>query len=587
MINWIQRQFFPGGRGWAAVGPVACLLVLAWGTGTPGFADEALGDKQATGKHGMVSAAHPLAAQAGLEMLSLGGNAADAAAATAFALTVVEPFGSSIGGDGTALIYEASTGNVEAINYRCSAPALASYDVLDFSHRDDWGLTLKAAGVPGLVAGTCALHARHGRLPLSTVLGPAIRFAEKGFTVTPKLASILLDNFAIFENNEEAGRVFLEEGLPLDAGATIRNPDLASSLQRIAELGPEVFYTGALARTIDTFMAEQGGFIRCEDLKIYEPRISQAIHVDYRGLRVFTTPPPFGGISVLQGLNVLSCLPLNFDRPFSDPDHIHIMAEVMKGVSLDRSRMIGDPTFVEIPMDFLLSREYAQQRARTVDLDRATIPTEVKAGSSKDVDYEGNTTHLSVVDCEGNAVAITQTLGRFFGCGVMVPGTGIMLNSQVRNFSGPGSSPNTLAPGKQMRSTQSPVMVMHNRELILVLGSPGDFRIVTTVLQVLVNYIDYGMSLMQAVDAERFTAWFRGSDLELESRLPPESVERLREMGHQVELRGEFDLYFGGVHAISRDPARNVLTGVADRRRDGVARAGKPCPGEKANPPAE
>jgi gamma-glutamyltranspeptidase/glutathione hydrolase len=558
-------------------GLALCLMLVA----SLLFAGEEPAGKRATGKHGMVAAAHPLAARAGAEILAMGGNAADAAAATAFALTVVEPFGSSIGGDGAALVYSAAAGKMESINYRCSAPANASFETLDFSDRDAWSQTLKAPGVPGMVAGTCALHARHGRLPLATVMAPAIRYAEEGFEATLKLASIILDNYALFETHEEAGKIFLEEGLPIDAGARIRNPELAASLRLIAAEGPEAFYTGALAEKIDAFMEGNGGLIRAEDLAGYRPRIGAAIHTDYRGLTVFSAPPPFGGLAVLQNLNVISRLPLDFSRPHTDPFNIHLIAEAMKGVSRDRSRTFGDPEFVEVPTAFLLSAEYAEKRAQTVDLDRAVPPREVRPVEPPDHDYEGSTTHLSVVDGEGNAVAITQTLGLFFGCGVMVPGTGILLNNQMRNFSGRPESPNSLLPGKRVRSTQAPTIVTHGGDVVLVVGSPGNYRIITTVVEVLVNYIDYGMSLWQAVEASRFTSRHSYPTLQIESRFPEETIANLQERGHQVEVFQDYDLYFGGVHAIVRDPARRLQIGVADRRRDGVALAAEP-PGKPA-----
>lgn len=543
-------------------------------------AGEGVADKQARGKYGLVTAAHPLAAKAGIEMLSQGGNAADAAAATAFALAVVEPFGSSLGGDGCALVFSAETQKTEAINYRCTAPADASYQNLDFSDRDAWSHTVKAAGVPGMVAGTCALHSKYGRLPLKTVMAPAIRYADDGFQVTETLARIVLDNYCVFENNEAAGEIFLDEGIPIDPGMTIRNPDLAASLRLIAEEGVDAFYSGALAKKIDAFMKDVGGFIRAEDLKSFKPVIGPPIQTTYRGVTVFSSPPPFGGLAVLQNLNVVACLPMDFTRPPTDPLNVHLMAEAMKGVSRDRTDMQGDPEFVDLPIDFLLSETYATRRAETIALDRAVPPDDVKP---IDRDYEGNTTHLSVVDADGNAVAITQTLGQFFGCGVMVPGTGILLNSQVRNFSSGKDSPNSLRPGKRMRSTQSPIIAVHNGEVILVLGSPGNYRIITTVVEVLVNYLDFGLSLWEAVEAARFTSRHNYPTLQLESRFPEETLEALKNKGHQVEVFQAYDLYFGGVHAIVRDPVRHLLIGAADRRRDGVALAARP-PGDRPVP---
>jgi gamma-glutamyltranspeptidase/glutathione hydrolase len=569
-------------RIWGAIGLALGLTLVAG----PALAGEDLSAKQAIGRKGMVAAAHPLAAQAGVEMLRKGGSAADAAVATAFALAVVEPFGSSLGGDGTALVFSATTGSIESINYRCAAPFKASYESLDFSDRDVWSHTAKAAGVPGMVAGTCALHERHGSLPLATVMAPAIRYAEEGFEVTPKLASILLDNYAVLEAHEETGAIFLDDGLPFDAGTTIRNPDLAATLRLIAAEGPEAFYSGALAQKIDAYMASSDGLMSVKDLATYKPRIGAAIHTDYRGMTVFTTPPPFGGLAVLQNLNVISQLPFDFGRPYTDEHNLHLLVEVMKGVSRDRMRTLGDPEFVEVPIEFLLSAEYAHARAQLIALDHAVPPREVRHVEAPDRDYEGNTTHFSVVDGAGNAIALTQTLGQFFGCGVTVPGTGILLNNQVRNFSGRPESPNSLRPGKQVRSTQSPTIVTHKGDAILVAGSPGNYRIITTVVQVLVNYLDYGMSIWEALEAARFTSRHSYPTLQVESRFPAETIETLEKKGHKIEVFQDYDLYFGGVHAIAFDPARRLMIGAADRRRDGVAIAVQPLQETSGEPAA-
>ena len=554
----------------ATLGLALLALVVVAG---PLGADENLSAKQASGKHGMVAAAHPLAVQAGTQMLAMGGNAADAAAATAFALAVVEPFGSSLGGDGTALVYTAETGEVDSVNYRCAAPQLASVDVLDYSDRDAWAKTPKAAGVPGMVAGTCYLHAQYGSLPLATVMAPAIRYAEEGYEASDKLAAIILDNYELLESHPEAGKIFLDDGIPVDPGAIIRNPDLAASLRLIAEQGPRAFYTGSLAHAIDAFMQESDGLMRSKDLAAYTLQVGEPLHAQYRGLTVYGAPPPFGGLSVLQNLNVISHLPLDFTHPYTDPVNLHLIAEGMKGVSRDRDRTVGDPEFVEIPVELLLSEEYAIQRASKVRQDRALARDDVQPVDVKDLDYEGNTTHLSVVDADGNAIALTQTLGKFFGCGVMVPGTGILLNNQVTNFSSRESSANRLEPGKRVRSTQSPTIVSHGNELLMVVGSPGNYRIITTVVQVLVNYIDYGMSLWEAVDAARFT-----------SRVPvPQPAAGVQVPGPDHRAAAEAGPRGGGIPRLrpllrwcARHRPRSDSWGV-DGRRGPPARRGGGC----------
>jgi gamma-glutamyltranspeptidase/glutathione hydrolase len=523
-----------------------------------------------TARHGMVAAAHPLAVQAGLEILAMGGNAVDAAAAVAFAVTVVEPFGSSIGGDGGALVYSVTDGKVRAYNYRCAAPLAANTSTVDYTRRNEWLKTARAAAVPGMVAGTCAMHEDYGLLPLATVMEPAIRYASEGYTVGRTLATVLTDMYNTLADNPDLAATYLLDDLPPDTGQTLRNPALAESLRLIAEHGPAVFYGGELGQRIATFAGEHNSLITLEDLKSYSVERADPLVIDYRGYTVFSAPPPFGGIAVLESLQLLKHLPFDAGASLHAPTNLHLLIEVMKASSADRTAVCGDPRFVSVPTRGILSDAYARRRVQEINLQQATAT--VTPGPVGDLhDPNGSTTHLTVVDAQGNAVSLTQTLGAFFGCGVMVPGTGIVLNDQMKNFSTRRNSPNNLQPGKRMNSTQSPTIVLRDGELVLAIGSPGEYRILTTVFLMLVNVLDFDMPLLEALDAPRLSARETLPQVAVEGRFPSATLDELRARGHQLRVYRDFDLFFGGVHAVQRDPATGILTGAADRRRDGVA----------------
>ena len=530
---------------------------------------------------GMVAAAHPLAVDAGLEMLQQGGNAIDAAVATAFAIAVVEPFGSSIAGCGIALSYSAAQDAITAYNYRSQAPAAASLDTIDFSDRDELGLSPRGPAVGGVVAGLCMMHEDGGTLPLASVIAPAIRFAEEGFPAGPTLVTLINDLYHVVEGDEGIASILLDDGFPPEAGTIIKNPDLAASLRLIAENGPSAMYGGPLGDAIATHVQSLGGIITAEDYAVYEAIRDEPIMIDYRGYTVYGAPAPFGGMPILQSLQLLERLPLATDQSPISANNVHLMAEVMKFSAADRSPVMGDPRFVDVPVEWVLSDEYADQRVKDIDPKFATTPDDVESGENlenipeeftKSPGDPGSTTHLTVIDGDGNAVSITQTLGHFFGSGIMVPGTGIMLNDQMRNYSRRKYSPNFLMPGKRMRSTQAPTIVVKDGELIFALGSPGNYRIITTIIQLLVFVIDFDLELEEALDLPRIYSRNSEDRLIMESRFTKNTYSILRERGHDIQIKGSMDLFFGGAHAILRDPETGMLTGGADKRRDGVAR---------------
>lgn len=531
--------------------------------------------REARANGGMVAAASPLAAEAGLRMLEQGGNAVDAAAATAFALSVVEPFGSGLGGDGVALIYLAATDEVVAFEYRAMAPMGATPAVYDYSEREQWRTTGLGPGVPGMVAGTCMMHEEFGLLSLAEVMQPAIEAAENGFRVGPTLSRVITDYYDLLIRDEASAEIYLIDDFPPEVGDTLYNRPLAATLRTLVEKGPEEFYRGEMAERIVGGLQAAGGVHTLEDFARYEPSRSTSLSIRYRDKwTIHSAPLPFGGIGVLMNLQYFQRLPFDAEAGPRDPRNLHSLAEAMKLGSKDRYATSGDPRFVRVPVDLILSDAFADWRASQVNPERATPRTElVDADYSMELEVPGNTTHFTVADAQGNAVAITQTLGGFFGSGVMAGDTGIVMNDQMKNFSRLRFSPNNPQPGKRMHSTQAPTIVTadDSEGFVLAVGSPGNYRIITTVTQMVVNVLDYGMDLPDAVNEPRISAGSAFTALEVEGGFDTKTVEALRDLGHPVNRRRNFDLFFGGVHGVLRDPETGMLTGAADPRRDGIA----------------
>lgn len=511
---------------------------------------------EVTAAKGMVASAHPLASQAGLEILKAGGNAVDAAVAAAFAVGVVEPNSNGIGGEGMMVLYLARTRKSIAIDYRSAAPASTAFPerIPSSGHA--------AAAIPGTVAGLSLALEKYGTMPLARVLEPAIELAAGGFAVGPTLALIILDNFEKLSQEGSLARVFCPEGLPLEAGDTLRNPELAESLRKIAAGGRDVFYRGELAETIAAEMRARGGFITKDDLAGYRAIEREPVSGAYRGYRLISAPPPVGGLAVVEVLQILGQFDLRRHAPLS-PTRIHLMAEAMKRGMADWRAFVADPGFVAVPVSGLLARSYARSRAAEIDAGR--ISEKIKPGDPARGESP-STTSLSVVDKDGNMVALTQTISDFFGAKVMVAGTGIILNNEMKNFSAQGV--NSLAPGKRMRTTIAPTIIVKGKRPFAALGTPGAARILTTMPLLISNLIDYGMGIQEAIESPRFFP--TDSDLDIESRLPEATVAALGKMGYTLKPRDAFDLFFGGAQGILIDPKTKMRKGGADPRRDGA-----------------
>jgi gamma-glutamyltranspeptidase/glutathione hydrolase len=524
------------------------------------------------GKTGMVAAAHPLASQVGIEILKNGGNAVDAAVAAAFALGVVEPNASGLGGGGFILMYDAKTREITSIDYREMAPLKATPDMYELTPDGkvvDKEITVghKAVAIPGTLAGLALALEKHGTLKLKDVMAPSIRIAEEGYEVSKTLNSLMQDNFEKISKFPAAAAVYLKDGLPYEVGDRIVLKDLARSYRLIAEKGPDVFYKGEIADAIEKEMAASGkGLIGKADLAAYAPVVRKPVRGTYRGYEIISmAPPSSGGTHVIQILNILE----GYDLPkmgLNSPESIHLMAEAMKRAFADRSKHMGDPDFVKIPLAGLTAKKYADELRKGIDAAAAGV--KIPAGDP--VPYEsGGTSHLSVIDKDGNIVALTQTINYFFGSGVLVPGTGILLNNEMDDLNPKPGTTNSIEPKKRPLSSMSPTIVLKDGKPFLSIGTPGATRIISALSQIIVNIVDHKMNIQDAIDAPRIHCMT--GEIFMEARIPQDVRDALTAKGHKINLKGDVDLYFGGAQGVMIDPVSGTLYGAGDPRRDGVA----------------
>lgn len=499
------------------------------------------------GKNGMVASEQGLATQVGLDILKQGGNAIDAAVAVGFALAVVLPNAGNIGGGGFMVLHDDKTGKDVAIDFREIAPAKASRDM----YLDNQGnvidgkslFTHDASGVPGTVAGMEYALKKWGTMPLSKVLEPAIKLADKGFIVSDVLAQTLKEEKSTLGKWSSSKAIFFKNGEPLKSGDLLVQKDLAKSLRLIAKQGAKAFYQGEIATKIAKEMQSHGGTMALEDLKAYKVVERQPIIGDYRGYKVVTMPPPSsGGVHLIEILNMLEHYPIKEDG-VNSAKNIHHMAESMKLAYADRSEYLGDPDFVKIPVTGLTSKAYANERVKTIDDNKARLSSTIKPG--KPQPYESDqTTHFSVMDKAGNAAAVTYTLNLNFGSGIVVEGTGILLNNEMDDFSVKpgvpnafglvGGTANAIEAKKRPLSSMTPTIVMKNNKPWLVTGSPGGARIITTVLQSVVNTIDHEMNPAEAIITPRVHHQWLPDELRVEEGISPDTIKLLQDKGHKV-----------------------------------------------------
>ncbi|EIV7687047.1 gamma-glutamyltransferase [Salmonella enterica] len=499
---------------------------------------------------GMVASVDAMAAQVGVDILKQGGNAVDAAVAVGYALAVTHPQAGNLGGGGFMLL-RTKDGATTAIDFREMAPAGATRDMfLDEQGNPDSKKSLTsplASGTPGTVAGLSLALEKYGSLPLSSVVRPAIKLAQEGFIVNDALADDLKTyGSEVLPHHENSKAIFWKDGEPLKKGDKLVQQDLANSLTMIAENGPDAFYKGEIARQIAQQMQQNRGLITTDDLAAYQAVERTPVSGEYRGYQIFSMPPPSsGGIHIVQILNILE----NFDMnkyEFGSADAIQIMAEAEKYAYADRSEYLGDPDFVNVPWQALTSKAYAKSIAGQIDINKAKPSSEIRPG--KLAPYESDqTTHFSVVDKDGNAVAVTYTLNTTFGTGIVAGNTGILLNNQMDDFSAKpgvpnvyglvGGEANAVGPKKRPLSSMSPTIVVKDGKTWLVTGSPGGSRIITTVLQMVVNTIDFGMNVAEATNAPRFHHQWLPDELRVEKGFSPDTLKLLEQKGQKVVLK--------------------------------------------------
>jgi gamma-glutamyltranspeptidase / glutathione hydrolase len=532
-----------------------------------------------------------------VEILKRGGNAIDGAVAVAFALAVVEPAAGNIGGGGFMLVRLAD-GRTTFFDYREVAPGKATRDMyIKPDGTLDKELSVdgyKAIAVPGTVAGLELALRTHGKLKLAEVLAPAIHLAEDGFPLSEKLARQLEEERPELQRFTVSRRIFLNEGKLFHAGDTFKQPELAATLKRIAKNGAAEFYRGETAHMIVEDMKSMGGLITVEDLAQYQPKVRQALHANYQldghKWEVITSPPPSsGGVAIIEALNMLDDVPL---KGWDDPQSVHMVVETMRRVFADRAAYLADPDFAKVPVDGLVSDCYAKELAATIDSQRASPSKTVKAGTphvcgvsaSSDAPPQSislndgpHTTHFSVVDAAGNAVASTYTLNNSYGSHV-TSAAGFLLNDEMDDFTTqPGvpnalfglmqSDANAIAPGHRPLSSMTPTILLRDGKLSFVTGSPGGPTIISATMLSVLNWMRLGMDAQAAINAPRFHHQWLPDVILMEKDFPQSMESALNAQGYQTRRRG----HIGLVNAVGIDPKTGERLGAADPRDSGAA----------------
>jgi gamma-glutamyltranspeptidase / glutathione hydrolase len=534
--------------------------------------------------NGMVASQEARATNVGVEILRQGGNAIDAAVAVGFTLAVTLPRAGNLGGGGFMLVHHAGSGETLALDYREKAPAKAHRDLyLDKNGNVDKAkarFSHASVGVPGTVAGLIEAHRRYGSLPLAQIMAPAIRLAEKGLRVASGLARNLEKRRKRLSKWPASAAIFYHpDGSLYQAGETLVQRDLGQSLARIAATAGKDFYTGDIARAIVAEMAGNGGLISLDDLAAYRPVWRQPAQGSYRGYQIASMPPPSsGGVHLIQMLNMLETFPVG-EFGHNGVESLHVMAEAMKLAYADRARHLGDPDFWAVPVKGLTAKAYAQNLAASIERRRARPSAEISHGNP--APYESNeTTHFSVMDSAGNVVSNTYTLNFSFGTGIVAKGTGILLNNEMDDFSAKpgvanayglvGGEANAIQGGKRPLSSMTPTIVFKGGEPFLATGSPGGSRIITMVLQILLNVIDHSLNIAEATAAVRIHHQWLPDKLFVERGLGPDTLALLRQRGHNVVISRAA----GSVQSVMRLANGDGFLGASDPRSQGALTAG-------------
>lgn len=549
-----------------------------------------------TSKDGMVAAVNNYAAEAGAKILEMGGNAVDAAIAVSFALGVVEPYASGLGGEGYAIITMAD-GKKYAIDFRSAAPMMATYDAIK-----EKGLKLSSisytpmgACVPGVLAGIREAWLLGATMPLSALAAPAIELARNGFIVDETFAKTTSDTY---ERLLGSAYDFLNDGLVWETGSVFKNPELADTIERVVEEGIDTFYKGSLAEEIDAFMAENGGFMRKSDLESYNAYVKEPLHGTYRGYDFYVPHPPVSGPQFIAVLNTLE----NYNLPgmtYDDPLAIHLIQQALVLGDVDRRAYISDPAFFDLPIEGFMSKEYAKTRFMVIDPSKALDPNtyfdyqgdaykfqngetyeevllgalEPVAANKSDSHESPSTTHFSIVDKDGNAVAWTQTISSFFGTSVYFKG--FFFNNEMGNFASSYREGDVinLTGGMRPRTTISPTVIQEDGKVRWVIGTPGGGRIISTMVQLAVDLIDFDMTVEEAIKAPKYVGYTSYKDLRIEEGYPQSTLDFLEKvLGHKLNVYTYPDLFFGGPNLIEVEED-GLMIGAGSLRRGGSASA--------------
>lgn len=535
-------------------------------------------------EHGMVVTAQHLATKAGVDVLKDGGNAIDAAVAVGYALAVVYPAAGNLGGGGFMTI-QLADGRKTFLDFRETAPLAATANM----YLDKDGNVIKGAsthgylavGVPGSVSGMEYARAKYGTMPRAALLAPAIRYAKDGFVLDQGDVDMLHTATADFRKDPASAAIFLNSGEPFQVGGKLVQKDLANTLQAISDQGEDGFYKGKVGAAIVAASRAGGGIITQADLDQYKTRELKPIECDYRGYHVISAPPPSsGGVVICEMLNVLEGYPLK-DWGYRSAQAMHVQIEAMRHAYVDRNSYLGDPDFVKNPTERLLSKDYATKLRAVIDPAKAGVSKDIKPGVPP---HEGsNTTHYSIVDQWGNAVSVTYTINDWFGAKVTAPTTGVLLNNEMDDFTAKVGVPNlyglvqgeanAIAPGKRPLSSMSPTIVTKDGKTVMVVGTPGGSRIITAVLNTMVNMIDYGMNVQEAVDAPRFHQQWLPDATNLEVfTLSPDTQKILEGMGHKFagpQPANHLAVIVVGAPSLEGKPVgKNRFYGANDPRRN-------------------
>lgn len=526
-------------------------------------------DRDATGVNGVVSTGKYEATKIGVDIIKKGGNAIDAAVAVGFALGVCEPQSSGIGGGGFMVIRFAKTGETKFIDFREIAPKNATPDMwkLDKDGKvinNEKAVGGKAVGVPGEVKGMMYALEKYGTMSRKDVIQPSVELAENGYEVSAVLSRDIKNKYDMIEMFPETSKIYLNEGFPYEVGETIKNPNLANTLRKIIKNGEKAVYEGEIAKAIVKSAQDAGGPLTMEDMQNYDIRVNDPLVGHYRGYEIVTSAPPSsGGAHVVQILNILENYDMKNVKPGS-AEYYHLFSEAIKMAFADRAKFCGDTEFIDVPIDGIISKDYAKELVKQLDSKKSK---KYIAGNPWAWDGSKDTTHYSIVDKEGNIVAVTKTVNNVFASGVVAEGTGIILNNEMNDFDTGHGKANSVEAGKKPLSSMSPTIVLKDGKPVMSLGAPGATRIITGVAQVISLVLDYGMDIQEAINFPRIHDDY--DKLVCETRIDPAVIAKLKAMGHNVVEEAEYFEYpcVQGV-TMGED---GKLRGGADPRRDGKA----------------